>query len=860
MASHVLYPPSIAPSLPAFFADTEVYRIPISFSKFNNTDEFVCAHVSITKKDTGMNVVNTQEGATDGLSNATHGHSRKTGIILNAPIKSITVDGETTYYIEIFKSDLATKSQLKNSEGWIPGWFYKIQVRLSSVWYSSFDSTGKAIGQQDWLNENASNFSEWSTVCIVKAIGDITIDVTNFDYKYMSAANTVTQKTQTYGNTLAFIGNFECEDSTETLAYHRLKLYKFPKEDYPTPLEDSGYIYNTAVNFNEFNYNFKTRLQDGSTQYVIEVEYNTLNNYSDTFRVNFTLAQVLLDDTDFELITLENDTFGFLADATSLGDEEENGRVGLKIYNADDTIYSGNLCIRRASSRDDFMVWEDIKIVTFKKQRVNDYDIIYDYTAESGVWYKYGIQTIKGENSRSRLNEIPAPIMRNYDYAYLLGENNQQLKLKFNNTMGSFKRNIYDAHVDTIGGKYAVFTRNSTMDYKEFPIEGLISFWMDEQNVFSDKKVIFGDKDIVEMYNDYNQSREITQYDYIYEREFRNLVSDFLHDGKPKLFKSTTEGNIIVRLTDVNMSPEEGLSRMIYSFSCEAYELDDNTVDNYKKYNLLDIGEVEQDLSTSELKIGQLYGEVGVEQNIFKLIREKYYQENLLGNTHKISQIKDLRIQFEGQPMRVINNVNKPVVGYNIELSNTERDLTPRRITLTGEKNYYEFEPEITFSPDTDRLYILGDAQGLVKKVNVIIDFLYEEKIAPYEPKRVSYELIHHGVGQVFGNYDAGTDFYKLMYAKYYYEWPHRFSKLVSLDAIEIEAPAGAAFELRDESDGDETEVHIMNATGTLYLTGISQIKGLRYLGLKEGARIKEINSDIIITYYYNSRQGGYQE
>ena len=115
---------------------------------------------------------------------------------------------------------------------------------------------------------------------------------------------------------------------------------------------------------------------------------------------------------------------------------------------------------------------------------------------------------------------------------------------------------------------------------------------MDDNNTFTDKKIVYNGDEIASLYENYNLNNGISQYDYIYEREFRKLVSDFLYDGKPKLFKSTTEGNIIVRITDVSMAPQQGVGRIIYSFSSNAYEIADDTVDNYKKYNLLVLPEI----------------------------------------------------------------------------------------------------------------------------------------------------------------------------------------------------------------------------------------------------------------------------
>ena len=38
--------------------------------------------------------------------------------------------------------------------------------------------------------------------------------------------------------------------------------------------------------------------------------------------------------------------------------------------------------------------------------------------------------------------------------------------------------------MDTIGGKYPFIFRNDQVEYKEFPIAGLISYQMDENNLF----------------------------------------------------------------------------------------------------------------------------------------------------------------------------------------------------------------------------------------------------------------------------------------------------------------------------------------------------------------------------------------
>ena len=82
--------------------------------------------------------------------------------------------------------------------------------------------------------------------------------------------------------------------------------------------------------------------------------------------------------------------------------------------------------------------------------------------------------------------------------------------------------------------------------------------------------------------------------DYIYEKFFREEVLDFLQNGEAKLYKSPTEGNIIIRLVDVSLTPNQTLNRMVSEFSSNAYEIADFTLENCIKYNFQSKEEVIQ--------------------------------------------------------------------------------------------------------------------------------------------------------------------------------------------------------------------------------------------------------------------------
>ena len=71
------------------------------------------------------------------------------------------------------------------------------------------------------------------------------------------------------------------------------------------------------------------------------------------------------------------------------------------------------------------------------------------------------------------------------------------------------------------------------------------------------------------------------------ERYYKLKVLDWLTDGNVKLFRSPTEGNYLVRLLNVSMTPQEPLGRMIHNFTSTAYEIADLTYDNLVYYKII---------------------------------------------------------------------------------------------------------------------------------------------------------------------------------------------------------------------------------------------------------------------------------
>ena len=569
MASTVLYPPIVDSYMPAFIAGpTSSCDIYFSLSKFNGgldiTNGNYSAQAVIMKQSSGINIVNKDE---TNINNK----CRKTGIILDIPI--IRATGDNLYYITLHNEDIKSESE---KYGWEIGTIYKVQIRISAIKFSNTENQGEA----EWLANNPTEFSEWSTTCILKAIGKIDFNIPNYNYSTEDPQAGSLVKID--AEELHFVGDFKCLDKSEKLYSYRVKLY----DDNNKITEDSGLLYsNKYYDVNQFGYNFKTE-PINDTFYKVEIEYETINKY--TGILNLPLIYIHFNELEMittQLLSVENDVDDMVAKVSSIFEEEEEGRVILQLYDPDG-YHTSDLMIRRADSRDNFKSWTDIKIMEPTEQ------YFYDYTIESGVWYKYGIQKhekIGTQINRGVLNIINTPIMRNFNYSFLLGENNQQLKLQFDNEFSGYKINVSEGQSVTIGGQFPLITRNGATKYKSFSLGGLISFNMDENNLFLSKDQIYKFEEVKQLYEQYNQKMGITYHDYIYEKEFRNAVIDFLYNGKHKLFKSSTEGNMLVYLMDINLTPNNQLGNLIHSFSSSAVEVCKPTTENYIKYKILTI-------------------------------------------------------------------------------------------------------------------------------------------------------------------------------------------------------------------------------------------------------------------------------
>ena len=238
-----------------------------------------------------------------------------------------------------------------------------------------------------------------------------------------------------------------------------------------------------------------------------------------------------------------------------------------------------------------------------------------------------------------------------------------QFKIKFDPTVSSFKRTYLESRTETLGSKYPFIRRNGNVEYRQFPISGLITGFCDEEGLFLNKDNLYANAK--ENYAYYNSQNQINEYiDRIYEKQFRDKIMDFLYADNLKLFRSQTEGNILVRLMDINLSPNQSLGRMLYSFTATAYEIDDCTIQNFDMYGIQYLGTFEKNLSFIHNVIGQLndnYSYQNVNNDILKILREKYTKTVLDKYINTVECLNWVRITFNSEPYLIKMSNGIPV-------------------------------------------------------------------------------------------------------------------------------------------------------------------------------------------------------
>lgn len=510
-----LHPPQIGGTLPAFYECSE--------SKDNYTDEYVEIRIPYimnkavaSKEVTGFNLLikNASKGNTIGTLTSTDRpadwDNEKGEVIFTIP--KIQTENENSLYLKL-QPGLHYKMQLAytGSDGVI-GHYSSIGVAkyivAPEVLIPALDIQGQNMGQQTYIG----TYSQLN--------GDYTEKVYSYRFDVYDA----------YGNLYITSGDQlhnSAEDETTYSSSDSFTLYKDLKD----------------------NENYKIR-------YTV----NTINNATFSSPVYQIVQKTTVNpDLKATLSAKLNYDNGY-TDIRLVGEKDADGIE----YPA-----SGRFVLKRGCNKDNYGEWNTILDFELNGQKPSRW-LWRDFTIEHGYSYKYALQQFNDEKMYS--NKIYSNIIDAAFEDIFLYDGERQLKVKYNPKITSFKNTLLETKTNTIGSKYPYTFRNGKVYYKEFPINGLISYFSDEEELFISKQEIYL-KD---------ETTNLVDSNVASERMFKLKVLEFFNNGKPKLFRSPAEGNYIVKMINVSMTPSDQLGRMLHSITGTAYEIADCTYKNLK--------------------------------------------------------------------------------------------------------------------------------------------------------------------------------------------------------------------------------------------------------------------------------------
>lgn len=462
--------------------------------------------------------------------------------------------------------DTAVRAQLKQANTGIvlsanlTTGFNDCELKNGKYWASfSLSEVSLKVGQSYKIQLTFGEGNYFSTVGVFKYTAEPSITIEGM------SSNSINSLTNSITGVYEMNG-----DSTEKAEEYKFNLYL--NGDL---VESSGWRPHLIENDVSSTKSYDTYIfeYDLSTDEIFNVEYlvRTINGLSVSSPL-YMVKNSFVNFTQFPNINYNVQV------------NRENGTIEVSMINKTigDISGAGKFYLLRYNGQK----WERInKLILDMILKPGESYLLYrDFTVEQGRQYTYALQQYDDVNNIQSVRETLGVAIADFE-DMLLWDGERQLNIKFNPKVSSFKQTILETKQDTIGGKYPMFYRNGQVGYKDFPISGLISMLMDDNMEFmrlpvkADRYERLVTKASTEEIQENNFLTDLTGDNIAAERAFKLEVLNWLNDGKPKVFRSPTEGNYVVRLMNVSLSPNDTLGRMLHTFQANAYEIAELTPD-----------------------------------------------------------------------------------------------------------------------------------------------------------------------------------------------------------------------------------------------------------------------------------------
>lgn len=542
MASTSLFAPIVRAVQPAFIYPGEV-KIYFSLSAFNTDLELAGIKYTVTDP----NVV------------SSYGNN------------SVIKDAE--YKTALFEKDANTGE-----------YFFTINTtnELKTLKYNQYYQV------QVYLLDVAGVYSAPSQASLIRPIGQPTLLIDGIESK----------KEITFEQIKNISGHISYENDIkgsekEYLAQYKIEIYEDLSKRF-----DTGWIQN--INglefFTKVNYDFA----EGKT-YILKFYGKTINDYSikQEFK-NLTIK-------GYSNLPIWNDWNKINTDL-KITNDLNHGAIKIEAYFPNSFI-AGTLLLQRADETNDFSSWTDILKLQVDNNTATTLSdsgkpvIYYDYLVPGNhTFYQYRfIQLDSDENGVAKSNNYLLECIFEDIFLYDL---NKQFAVRYNPNITGFKWVVQESVTNTLGGVYPLIRRNGETKYRQFNLSGTIyfdplvlsavgecscdnidmsQFFPDESSsLFINVSEALGGAWKYAKWNERDDKNKLA----IYEKHFKDMVMDFLTDGKPKIFKSPTEGLMIVKLTNISFTPNKTLGRRVVDFSATVNEFAEVNEENLERYGL----------------------------------------------------------------------------------------------------------------------------------------------------------------------------------------------------------------------------------------------------------------------------------
>ena len=453
----------------------------------------------------------------------------------NSMIK--TVAGPVGYLYEVFditKEDSNTgeyyiEIDLANPtkfETFTRNQFYQVQL-----YFCDRDFISNNIITQSWLNDNKDNISVASQATLIRPISALKDDFPVFE----TLSDTLYDLSLIKG-----IIVYEDNSTIETIDTCWFEVGSQKSEIIKNQL---GLDFEIPIKFS---------LNAGS--YKGHFYYITKNGYKKEYEVDFTIESYGTSGS----LSVESNSFGCISIP---------GSAGKKLQRKEESQAH----------------WDTIHTYT-------DGNLYYDYDIQNLNEYHYRL--IDGDTASATESAVKISFEDIF-----LSDKDIMLAVKYNPNISGYKYVTQEGITNTLGGKYPVIRKNGDTRYRQFNLSGTLymnaseydetgaSTSVVEQN-YSDFFDHLGEQPSLYI-KDLNSLQGYTNKDRL-ERQAREIAIDFLTNKSVKLFRSPTEGNMIVYLSNVFFTPNKQLGRAVWDFSATVTEVCEYNMENIKKYNLND--------------------------------------------------------------------------------------------------------------------------------------------------------------------------------------------------------------------------------------------------------------------------------